>query len=826
LDNELIYDAGVTKFALVMKRDVFNTSTGNYVVVDHFSLGPRHLKELHKWGKLPLNLQADASTNVFNIYPRSDGQRLAERDDQPYWRMALNNWLGLLPFFTRILPPSFNSNELYDPVTQLTTPFSFPTDPKIFMEMPVGSIRSYSANASVALPVDIAYLLDQESRKQLEKLENLKATLPIKVFVTGEHRISVLRRSEHVAWVGLSNIRRAGGGISAEIGRTLQVLSKISKHWAGVPMPLIPVDFDITKAKALRFDQLYEFDLQNKYAQEAYRKAVEGDFTLAHQRYLDHREQAIDTGVVFHFKRNEDAIETDDESSLNLFVFRRTRDNSRSVGEVEVTDPDGRFNILETRQETDDEVADVLMGSEQIASRDSAQLKVMKVMKTDTPDKGDYEYVFSTSDQDPISLSVALNIQDKHVDAEELENYLQQIRKFTRLKLSKIPNIPNRDRGSIQNQARFDYVANPSRQHQNPHVTPTYLGQFNANASVIFSTKDLELIASRNENEMWSAFAKAFGQDFNYWRQESNRNSVAVGTAVFKTAIMLPFKVFNIRSVWSDFYWNASGVVSAFLSYSKVDKPKDKLDLISKILASSYSDRVAEAMLLLADLKTIPRSVSFFTSPRGNARDEIKTLFRSMNNQVVKSVTEMPETARHKIAEEKLSAFYPSQLKQRGIRPLIHEVSVDAIAPSPSAVELNSSVQAEAATSEASRADRKHVQLQLRVKNVDPGQDTKFYVRIENAGELQVGRFVIAEQVVKVAPNLSDEIRDSDGPSSLSFRLWLSGPLSPLKSFMGDQSVAVSGNVQVHISASNDGKLWSEERLLRFRFEDGQLMPL
>jgi hypothetical protein len=827
LDNELIYDAGITKFAVMMKRDVFNTTTGNYVVVDHFSLGPRHLKELHKWwGKLPLNLQADASTNIFNIYPRSDGQRLAEREDQPYWRMALSNWLGLLPFFTRILPPSFNPNELYDPVTQLTTPFSFPTDPKIFMEMPIGSIRSYSANASVALPVDIAYLLDQESRKQLETLENLKASLPVKVFVTGEHRISVLRRSEHTAWVGLSNVRRAGGGVSAEIGRTLQVLSKISKHWAGVPMPLIPVDFDITKAKALRFDQLYEFDLRNKFAQEAYRKAVDGDFTLAHQRYLDHREQDIDTGVVFHFKRNEDAIETDDESNLNLFVFRRTRDNSRSVGEVEITDPDGRFNILETRQETDDEIADVLMGTEQIASRDSAQLKVIKKLKSENPDQNDYEYVFSASDQDPISLSVTLSIQDKHVDAEELENYLRQIRKFTRLKLSKIPEIPNRDADLIRNQYKFDYVANPTNHHRDTHVTPTYLGQFNANASVVLSTQDLNKIASHTENEIWSAFAKAFDQDSNFWKQESNRNSVVMGTAVLKSAVMLPLKVFNIRSVWSDFYWNARGAIAAILQYTKVEKPKDKLELISKMLASSYSDRVAEAMLLLTDLKKVPRSVSFFTSARGNARDEVKSRFRSINNQVVKSVTSMPESARHKVAEEKLSAFYPSQLKQRGVRPLIHEVSVDAIVPSPTAIDLNSNMTPESPTDTPSPSINKHIQLQLRIKNVDPNQDTKFYVRIENAGELQVGRFVIAEQVVKLAPNLSEEIRDLDGPNSLSFRLWLSGPLSPLKSFLGDQSVAVSGNVQVHISASNDGKLWSEERLLRFRFEDGNLMPL
>jgi hypothetical protein len=822
LDNELIYDASNhAQISATLKRDVFNTSTGNYVVVDQFSLGPRYLREIGK-NKLPINLKADATTNVFNIYPRSDGQRLAEREDLPYWRHALNNWLGLLPLITRILPPSFNPNEIYDPVGQLTTPFIFPLEPDGFLNMPIGSIRSFSGNAGVSIPVDFANLLDQHTRQQLEKIEDLRAALPISVFVTGEHRISVLRKSEHVAWVGLSNIRRLGGSISAEIGRTLKILSKVSTYWAGVDVPFFPVDLNLTKAKALHFDQLYEFDLRNKYAQEAYRKAVNGDFTVAHQRYLDQREQMIDTGVSFHFTRSERSIETDDESGLNLFVFRRTRDNSRSKGDVEITDADGKFFVLESRQETDDEQWEVLTGSEQIASRDAAQVRVLRVIEKET-DNGEekFKYVFSTTDEDPINITVALNIQDRHIDAEELENYLGSIRRFTKLRLSKIPKIPNRDQGRVVEQRRYDAVADPSRLHLRPHITPTYLGQFNANASVVFTTPILEMILTKTVDQMWAAFAKAFDQDPAYWRSPDNRDWFAKSIAVTKSMFMLPWRIFNIRSAGADFYWVASSAIDGLLDFKRAATPEEKLDAISKVLASSYSDRTTEALLLLADLKKIPRSVTFFTRARGNARQDIKDQFRSMNNQVVRSQTPAPEDSRQKIVEDKLAAFYPSQLKPRGVKPVILEIGVRANMVPPSVETLGDTTE----PGQSGDVAKKYIQLKMRVKNIDPGKDARFYIRVENAGELQVGRFVIAEQVVSVPAYLSEQSDEESKSPSVNYNLWLNGPSSPLKTLMTNETIDLSGNIQVHISTSNDGKNWSEERMLRFRFENGMLMP-
>ncbi len=154
LDNRLKWPlAGPTSTNLALTRDLYNARDGAYVVIDRFGIGPDYNRELYRYNGIPVNLGASQSSDVYDIYLRTDPMRITENKSLPFWRVALNNWFGALPLLEAILPPSFNPNEMYDPINLIETPFTFPLSVESAKAMDIGSIKSYSINGGINLGV-------------------------------------------------------------------------------------------------------------------------------------------------------------------------------------------------------------------------------------------------------------------------------------------------------------------------------------------------------------------------------------------------------------------------------------------------------------------------------------------------------------------------------------------------------------------------------------------------------------------------------------------------------------------------------------------------
>src|SRR5690606_36271569 len=97
----------------------------------------------------------------------------------------------------------------------------------------------------------------------------------------------------------------------------------------------------------------------------AYLAAMRGDFSVSYQKHLDHVEKGLETGVTFHFTRNQTRTELATSSGPNVAVFRNQRDQQSHKAEIEITDQEGKFYILEARQTTKVELWDVLVGPEE-----------------------------------------------------------------------------------------------------------------------------------------------------------------------------------------------------------------------------------------------------------------------------------------------------------------------------------------------------------------------------------------------------------------------------------------------------------------------------
>jgi hypothetical protein len=761
----------------------------------------------------------------------------------PTWRRWANNWFGLVPLLTRVLPPSFNPNELYDPLKQLETPFVFPFSVESFYGMTVGSIRSWALSGGVNLGVDLADFIDKKTSETFEKLENLDPHLPYSVFATGEHRINVLRRDENTAWIGLSKVKRVGHSINLSLGDKLYLLrgalAATAKGsvggkpfdwdwvWQGVPLAMFPLDVKYEQALAKLFDQVYEYDLRNPVAQKAYLAAVKGDFAPSRARYLAAHEQGEDTGVTFHFTRTQDRVEEEIRNGPNVGVFRSVRENDRSRAEVEITDQEGKFYVLEGKQDTTDKRADILVGQEEERVQDVIELNVRRVVGKGE-DPADFTYAF-VADEEPQRMTMSFSLQDGYTTSVEYADYLAGVRFFTHLPIEDAPEIEIQDADRLVERRQLDYFVSPAEEVTTLHVMPTFLGRFAAQAAISLSAEQIDRILQASEDDKWRAFAKAFGQNPKEWGKKSVRESFWHQSQWFKAFVLYPFRLVNLRFPAVDAIKEATNAIEALAQIAAVDPPLQKLAAFYKLFDADHPSQLAHALLLLTDLDKVPRSVTFTTQPKGSARKMTKEAFGRLNRKTYSAGPVFPKPSRYARANQKMAAFYLDQPRDAADRPSINKIQVTTKEIPSSVRELtvdDEDVGGEPAPADGPLNRGQHVFITLQARNLwgdaPPNAPAKIYVRVEQGGKVKFGKLRLAEKVLELqALQLDTGLK----METQIFEFFLTGPLSPLSNFMFDRSVASGDEFAVTLAVSKDGTVWSDERQLEFRFGKGKLLP-
>lgn len=836
LDNEQnFYINDNVWFNTALKRDVYSTTQGSFVVVDRLNLGPRYSKELWRIHNVPISLGIDGSVEVLQIYLRNDGMRLAEQKDLPTWRRWVNNWFGIVPGLAKILPPSFNQNELYDPLRLVETPFAFPLDAEGIYTMPIGSIRSYALSGGVQLSVDLGGGIDKSSRDLLYKIGALDETLPYAVFRRGEHRINVLRRSEHKVWVGVKELRRVGHLVSPLLGKKYAVLKGalaatiFSWHWIwpGVPIGAFPVSLTFEQAFADLYDQVYEYDLRNIEARQAYEAAVKGDFVPSRSRWLDSVEKKRDTGVVFQFTRAQLRKEELFHNGPNIAVYRRERQAGRDSGEIEITDPDGKFHVLEATRDVTDKRWDILVGEQETRVQEAVSMKVRKVVSKEHPDDPtDYTFVFE-ADPDPIGLQATLGIHDGYTDVSEYRKYVDDVRYFTELPIAEAPSIPVRDAELERQRRRQGFFANPHENIMLLHVPATYLGAFGAQAIVHFTTPVLDAILARPLDDKWEAYAKAYGVDAESWKDPMQRQTFLHKSSWFKAFFMYPFRLFNWRFPTADAIKDATDGIARMDEIKALQTPREKLDGFYRLLDTAHPERLVKVLLLLSDANQVSRKVTFSAQPKGAARAEIKHTFETLNGMHFSGGPALPLPTRYARAKKKLANFYLDQPRDAEDKPKISQVLVTTrTVPASVRALVRTDEESEGDAADAPSAilhDESHVFFSVAIQRIDPKVPLKLYVRVEQAGKLKLGKLELAEKVLELTPS---DASPSGRLNAATFDFFLTGPLSPLTGFMFDKAMSDGDELLVTLAASRDGTIWSEQRVAEFRFEHGRLEPI
>jgi len=179
------------------------------------------------------------------------------------------------------------------------------------------------------------------------------------------------------------------------------------------------------------------------------------------------------------------------------------------------------------------------------------------------------------------------------------------------------------------------------------------------------------------------------------------------------------------------------------------------------------------------------------------------------------------KTTRYRIAQNKLGAFNPAQLQEYRAKPLIKTAKIGTRKLPSEYIDLQREIFEKDGKKLPNEFEQKHIYVQLSVKNISPASDSRIYIRFEHGGKLQIGKFVLAEEVT----HFKGDSQASADQKETSINFFLTGPKSPISGFIFNNMFEFGGLFQVSFAASKPGGIWGNERTLRFNYLDGSLRP-
>ena len=814
LDNKLKYPlAGPVTGNMSFTRDLYNARDGAYVVIDRFGLGPEYSREVYRYNDIPVLLGASQSTDVYDIYLRADPMRITENKTLPFWRAALNNWFGVLPLLEAILPPSFNPNEMYDPLNRFETPFTFPLSIEAAQSMDIGSIKSYSINGGINLGLEVGKGIHGFKDQVMTGKTALEMKLPYTVFRTGEYRINVLKKDSNTVLVGVMDSTRLGHRVETKLGKTYFLLSKTIPLWRGMPAAIFPLDFAIEEAVGDIFGRVYAFDLRNDEAKTAFIEAVHGNFAAAQISWLRAKEEKLDTGVTFSYTKNEKRYETGYGMGHNIYLTSRRTNRTHSSAEIEINDASGRYFILEAKEDSDQKRWDMLTGRAETNVTLQADLMVRKVVEKELAEdsiKSRYEFV---AEGNPIDVTFNLSLNDKFVETEDLDAYLNLMSKFTQLSFDSLPQFTIRDEDRLSLRRREAFFLQDNGERHKLHVTPTHLGQFEGYASIKMTNDQVSYVASLPRVELWKKFCQAFGVDNEekclLWEKSlAWRNIYRLNKF-----LTLPLRLVDYKIRAADAVDEIEQAVAALKQFEDAANPSDKQSALRELFATEYPLETVEALLLASDLSQIPRSCEIQTKPKGHASQEIKDRFKSMDGHRFTSEKPFPPALRYDSTKDTERKFDPANLAFVGAKPRVKKITLfKDTDPKPQTTHPPKD--------EKVKTPAPVLATKIAVAKIGGAERLSVYVKLEQSGRVQLAKLKLFEDVIEV-PIPADGAQS--GPDRANFMIKLSGPSSLLANVVSEESMVNGGDFKLTLSVSANGLIWSDEKSLEFRIEGGEL---
>lgn len=248
----------------------------------------------------------------------------------------------------------------------------------------------------------------------------------------------------------------------------------------------------------------------------------------------------------------------------------------------------------------------------------------------------------------------------------------------------------------------------------------------------------------------------------------------------------------------------------------KARDPVDILEAYQEILNTNHPVEFLEALGDMAKGLPVPILVGFKADGKERSKDSpdvrtAKRKFETLNDHVFESPWPIPPLKRDQSVEEKLANFLPGGYRD----------------PRPTPKLIKAQLTLDRSPRLTRRGGKGELRLQLSIRNMSITQGhIQVYIRFEQHGALDIGRFVLSENLVNLSPDLSKSTLGPRRNRTETFQFPLNGPRGlPDMAFL-DAAIANGDMFDMHISLSEDGETWSPEQTLSFAIEKGVLENL
>lgn len=774
-------------------REVQETALGSYVVIDQFHIGPELFKNLADLGAAPLNLTSDGGLTVTNITHQTDANRAIDQQDSNRFEATIKNWFGLLPVLDRILPVSFNPLELYDPIQYLKTPFLFPFEAKQINSLPLGTIRSITLSGGITLAID-ALLPEQDTLKDIFKIENLTSIFPYGITKNGSHRINVMRKSHDITWLAITDANELGHQLTLDITSNYFALNKLFPSFNGVKIPLSPIKQFYADLKIKTYDQIYEFDFRVPEAKIAYENAVRGHLVLADR--LSSKPQRY-SGVAKKFTRKILADEFRDFGAHSAYIINHKNHSVVKSGLSKINIKNKVNYMMFAKSAMGSEVWDLAAGKDSYNLQTNFEILVKKKDKN----KEDIEnFETAAADRNPYQLITNFNFLNKTANTVDFNRTIKELNYYTGFSLKQIPKFNTNTNDEIQRHKSEVALLSPEERIKARSLQPHRLGHFQVSANVSFPYKSLILLKKADESILEKSLIEAFSKYY-----ESAHFSASSNLFSTMSSYLLNFlRIFEVQFPRLDFERESSRFKRNIAALKSSNDPKILIATYANMFDTPYSLQVIYALRRLVERQQgdISTSIHITTKPVGSATNSksMRYKFKTLNSfqqhtsktQIKSFTTNLIDMYIERFTNNTLASPIPTPVL-KGISFYVH----------------------------TGEFNNRQLTSDISVKPVGNYDEGIYcYLRLEETGVVDISRFRLGDKLIKLQkPKL-----DSGKPKTTPLNVDLSGDEGLFTSVALDEAFSKEKSYDFYVSLSEDKSNWSRPILIKLKFHnDGSI---
>jgi hypothetical protein len=345
-----------TKFSVLntgIERKLTMLSNNTYLVIDRMMVGPSLSRPILPPTPLGISTTLSSGAYFYEFYIVSDAERVAYSNARNRNLFSIANWFGILPLLSRILPPSFDANELYNPLRIIETPLKIPLTKSDLLAMPENTMRSYAIKGSIGFPIEHKWILDR--LPEISSQTALVPGVPINFYGNAEARVTVQKQSENDYRISLSHINTEGNSIGLEIGKTFYAfgLAAGKFSWRGLPIPIFPLKVSKDHTLFQEFSEIRDIHLDDNLPEKIISEALTGNFINLDKHCLDCNQTAT----------SKSGIGKSSSSANSGFFFDTTKDYRTESADHIVNSPKLSLNYREFRSDNKSSSWDIMNGA-------------------------------------------------------------------------------------------------------------------------------------------------------------------------------------------------------------------------------------------------------------------------------------------------------------------------------------------------------------------------------------------------------------------------------------------------------------------------------